>query len=443
MPVRAYTDFILELRDFDRSSYRVALLHPDAPPSAVVQWDADSFKDALDDLDRKSLSLSETIELGARLGNNLLPPGPLRDAWRRALRDAGIDGGVRLRLVIRAPELAQIPWEFVNVPMDDTAPPSSSDFLALNPQLSIVRHEPLPLAAPKIEPKDPLQLSVVAAFASPANMRELKLSQEKKVLEDTFAKFEGDGVTADYRFLENCTRGDLETALDRGADVFHFAGHGTFENVEVDPATGNVKGEGKLLLLKDKTTRQRDPILAADIAALLQGAGVRLAVLGACRSGGRDNTSAWSGVAPAILKSGIAAAVAMQYEVRDDAAIAFSGRFYTALAAGLSVDEAAASGRRAMWALKPDDTVEWGVPVLYMRSADGVLFSRFVERENKVADKIRLEAKGVVESIREGARFTNQEIDARNSSRDLDATAELKVGTVEKNAIVVNQKVTL
>jgi len=441
MPSRAYTDFVLELRDLTDGSFRVAFLHPDAPPAVVVQWDYASFKDDLDDLDRKRLSMEDAINLGVRLGKCLLPPGPLRDAWRRTLQTAGVDGGVRLRLVIRAPKLAQIPWEFINLPADDAATPAASDFLALNPQISIVRHEPMPLPAPQLGPKDPARLKVLAASASPQNMRQLKLAEEKKVLEQAFARFEGDGVTSDYSFIENCTLDELTTALHQGADVFHFAGHGLFENVEVDHKTGDVKGEGKLVLVIDKESRQRRPVGASDVAALLQGAGVRLAVLGACRSGGRDNTSAWSGVAPALLKNGIAAALAMQYEVLDDAAIAFSGRFYTALAAGLSVDEAATAGRRAMWDVKPGETLEWGVPVLYMRSADGVLFSKFAGRDSEVANRIRLEAKANIDSIR--GRLVNQEIDAKDSQRDFDATSDLKARTLEKDADVTNQKIKL
>jgi hypothetical protein len=127
----------------------------------------------------------------------------------------------------------------------------------------------------------------------------------------------------------------------------------------------------------------------------------------------------------------------------DDAAIAFSGRFYTALAAGLSVDEAATAGRRAMWDIKPGETLEWGVPVLYMRSADGVLFSKFVGRDSKVANRIRLEAKAKIESIREGARFVNQDIDATDSQRDIDATSDVDLGTLGKNANVTGQKIKL
>ena len=74
------------------------------------------------------------------------------------------------------------------------------------------------------------------------------------------------------------------------------------------------------------------------------------------------------------MRVGIPAVVAMQYSVYDDAAIAFARRFYQAISVGLSLDEATAAGRLAILNRGPADDVEWGVPVLYMRSANGVVF---------------------------------------------------------------------
>jgi hypothetical protein len=110
------------------------------------------------------------------------------------------------------------------------------------------------------------------------------------------------------------------------------------------------------------------------LALTLRGAGVRMVFLGGCETGRRDGVNSWSGVAPALMRVGIPAAVAMQYAVFDDAAIAFARRFYVALSAGLSLDEAVIAGRLAVLNRGCKDDVEWGVPVLYMRSGDGVVF---------------------------------------------------------------------
>jgi hypothetical protein len=61
----------------------------------------------------------------------------------------------------------------------------------------------------------------------------------------------------------------------------------------------------------------------------------------------------------------------MQYEITDKAAIEFSRAFYDAVADGLPVDAAVAEARTA---IKMRSTLEWGTPVLYMRSSDGRIF---------------------------------------------------------------------
>jgi CHAT domain-containing protein len=109
------------------------------------------------------------------------------------------------------------------------------------------------------------------------------------------------------------------------------------------------------------------------LAPLLQQAGVRVAVLGACNTGRRDGISPWTTIAPALVERGIGAVVAYQYEILDHAAIEFSRMFYSALAAGFSVDEAVATGRLAILSACGPDDCEWGIPVLYMRSINGRL----------------------------------------------------------------------
>jgi formylglycine-generating enzyme required for sulfatase activity len=73
------------------------------------------------------------------------------------------------------------------------------------------------------------------------------------------------------------------------------------------------------------------------------------------------------------VRRGIAAVLAMQYEITDRAAIEFSRTFYRALAYGLPIDAAVASARIGV-SIGVNNSLEWGTPVLYMRSPDGVLF---------------------------------------------------------------------
>jgi len=62
----------------------------------------------------------------------------------------------------------------------------------------------------------------------------------------------------------------------------------------------------------------------------------------------------------------------MQFEITYSAAMTFSKWFYAALAVGWPVDAAVAEARKAIFTMP--NNIEWGTPVLYMHSSDGVLF---------------------------------------------------------------------
>lgn len=64
----------------------------------------------------------------------------------------------------------------------------------------------------------------------------------------------------------------------------------------------------------------------------------------------------------------------MQYPITDHAAIECTRTFYNVLADGLPVDAAVAEVRTAI-NVGIKNSLEWGTPVLYMCSPDGVLFN--------------------------------------------------------------------
>jgi CHAT domain-containing protein len=75
---------------------------------------------------------------------------------------------------------------------------------------------------------------------------------------------------------------------------------------------------------------------------------VRLAVMGACEGGRRDQVSPWSGIASALTTVGVPAVLGMQYAIVDANAGAFTRRFYRALTLGQPVDAAVTDGRLAI-----------------------------------------------------------------------------------------------
>jgi hypothetical protein len=73
-----------------------------------------------------------------------------------------------------------------------------------------------------------------------------------------------------------------------------------------------------------------------------------------------------------LVRQGIPAGLAMQFEIFEDAAITLAQEFYGAIADGYPVDAALSEARKAIFAANND--VEWGTPVLFMRIPNGVLF---------------------------------------------------------------------
>ena len=96
-------------------------------------------------------------------------------------------------------------------------------------------------------------------------------------------------------------------------------------------------------------------------------------LLNSCEGAKGGKLDIYSSTAAILVRRGIAAVLAMQYEITDRAAIEFSRTFYRALAYGLPIDAAVAAARAAV-NIEVNNSLEWGTPVLYMRSPDGVLF---------------------------------------------------------------------
>ncbi len=357
-----YTDFVIRARDWQDGQFKVEVTDSPADrtrqPEEVVY--APQLPAWLRRLERKSLPLPELVALGRALAGMLLPP-TVRQMLLTSLEMAGQEGGLRLRLVLDDLRLANIPWEYVYLsPFEDQD--DLFGFLALNPRISIVRHEAMPMPPGQVKVVSPLKVAV--GMASPAGLPQLNLAAERDFIQAALADLAGVQV----QYVDHLTVPLLETVC-QGAHLFHFAGHGAFFWREENENYGD-----GVLFLED-AVGERLPFPVHNLALTLRGAGVRVVVLGSCETGRRDGVNPWSGIAPALMRVGIPAAVAMQYSVYDHTAIAFSRRFYQALASGLSLDEAVALGRLAMMNEGGQDNADWGVPVLYMRAGDGVIFA--------------------------------------------------------------------
>jgi hypothetical protein len=185
--------------------------------------------------------------------------------------------------------------------------------------------------------------------------------REWQTLATALKSLEQRGLVAVER-LPVATLSALQEQLQRGSYiVFHFLGHGVFDEKQRDG----------FLVLADSAGGARK-VSARQLTTMLRDAEpTQLAVLNACE-GGATAADPFSECAETLVAQGIPAVVAMQPAMSDAAAMAFSTAFYWALSNGIPADGAVAEARKAVYA--EVNELEWGTPVLFMRATDGHLF---------------------------------------------------------------------
>lgn len=267
--------------------------------------------------------------------------------------------GLRIKLCVNPeyPKLARLmnlPWEYMYDALE------MRDYLSLFERFPIVRF--LDLQRP-VGPVgvDELPLKILVVLSSPTNYPELDIEKERTLLLDAFA---GDAAV-ELTVLESATLLEMRNALSKGDyHILHYIGHGGFDEAS---------GEG--ILVFEDGDRKGISVSGERLKRALRGSSVGIVFLNACEtariSADRDP---FAGVAPSLMIENILAVVAMQFPISDTSAIVFSRDFYTALAQGDPIDQAVTKGRQAI-DFATLETVEWGIPVLFMRSEDGVVFN--------------------------------------------------------------------
>ncbi len=311
-----------------------------------------------------ALTRDTIVELGQELAAALFPP-KVHAFLGKSLIRLKEDEGLRIRLKLDTYALSDLPWEYVFV---------DGDFLVLDPRVSMVRYEMLGQPKGTLNPVSTYPLRLMAVLANPRGSPDLDLKTERENIENALKDL-GDLIRPEY---PTPRIGQIQAAFikNKTAHIFHFSGHGQFRG-DMGARYGTMEGKGELLLEDPNGQEKAEP--AEDVAKLVSGRGVRLAVLSACESSRRDQVNPWTGIVPALTRAGIPAVVGMQFKVYDANAIAFSSIFYQTLAAGEPVDTAVREGRLAIYFNRSnDDERDWGVPVLYLRAEEeeGVLFPR-------------------------------------------------------------------
>jgi hypothetical protein len=259
---------------------------------------------------------------------------------------------VRLVLRIRPPELASMPWEFLYDARRD-------DYLSLS--MPLVRYTEV------LEPVRPLMvtspLRILGMSSRPGSLDQLDVEAERAHLQHALSDL-GRTRRVELTWTVGETWRDLVRALNQAEwHILHLVGHGGYDEAA---------GEGVFYLAGEDGGSY--PLRASRLAQVLNlHPSLRLVLLNSCESAVGNSSDIFSSAAATLIRRGVPAVLAMQYEISDRAAVEFTRSFYEAVAAGLPIDAAVRDARLAVSLARPD-SLEWGTPVLFLRQSDGRIF---------------------------------------------------------------------
>ncbi|MGW7452216.1 CHAT domain-containing WD40 repeat protein [Streptomyces sp. NPDC054787] len=355
-------DFVLELSETP-GGYGIEVSSPCGEDRAVTDIDAYDLLRRLPSLQAAVLGSAarsrggvSEIEAPVREVGGMLFDAVFQGSIKAlylASRQKAREHGQRLRLVlrVRCPELAALPWELLH----DT---KLGGYLCLNHP--IIRYVEI------LEPVSPLPvqppLHVLGMVSLPGSLGALDADAEREGLSTALKPLIDEGMVQ-LDWVRGQTKQHLFAALFHGCHIFHFIGHGRFDEV---------RRQGTIVFADEQG--REDPLHAEALGSLISIAepAPRLVVLNSCETGTSNTQDLFSSTA-AELEYTVPAVVAMQFAVTDKSAVLFSRAFYQALAANRPVDEAVRTARIALRADK-DDSLECFTPVLYQRSGDARLF---------------------------------------------------------------------
>ncbi len=294
----------------------------------------------------------EVVRLGSLLFDALFR-GTLGAAYREARGRARGEGRpLRLVFTSNSVEIAALPWEF-------TYDPTLGHFLALTPEVRLVR------SLPSLRPLNPgpggLPLRVLIGVAGPATYQGgrlfgLDVAAERSLVNTALAPL----VEAGYLVVTIVTlnsANDLVAAARRTQPhIFHYIGH-----------SGVVGGTPRLFCgpLGGEAVPMDGEQLAASLSLAPE---LQLVLLNSCWSGQVGVQRSLFGLAPGIAAAGVPAVLGWQTGISDRSAPWLAGSLYEELARGATVDEALTVARLALYANPQVERLAWGLAVGYLRA---------------------------------------------------------------------------
>ena len=321
--------------------------------SGELRWEKNQIKLTLELIDSGKTNSELLKALGSQLYRAIFPD-KINARFHAAIANAQAnEESVRLRLVFESPELAALPWEFLYD--EDT-----NIFLGNNTETVLSRYIDVPLLKRDIKAAS-LPLKVLLVISTPSDLGTLDVAGEEKLIREALGKhIEAGEIELDV--LQAATRRNIQQKLrEKHYDVFHFIGHGVFEN-----------NQGYIILVdEDGKAKYMDDENFANF--FLGNNKLGLVILNSCQGAKVSSNQAFAGTAPNLVRRGIPAVIAMQYSIFDNTAKLFADEFYRTLALGFPVDEAIQTTRNAISMEVGLDKRDFATPVLYMRAKDGII----------------------------------------------------------------------
>jgi len=345
-----YLNFELEIKAAGEQAYSISVHSPggevDNDPPFVLPFE--DFK----------LSQYAAQDLGQRLFGALLADKDVRTCYELSRQQAAHQElGLRIQLRTSDPILMALPWEYLY-------DPNEGEFLSLMSNISLVHY--IQQKRPILPLEVHLPLRVLCMAPSPKEFAQLDVSKERQLIDNAISELKKKGDLEVHWLEGRQSWRNLNRVLtaDGPWHIFHFIGHGGFD----------IAGDQGLLAFEDENSGNAKLISATDLSRILtpKNSPLRLVLLNACDSA-HSGQEPFSSIAAMLARRGLPAVIAMQHPITDPAAIEFSRSFYGSIVVNPCIDTAVYEARKAI-AIELNPTLEWGVPVIYLRSQDGRLF---------------------------------------------------------------------
>lgn len=278
----------------------------------------------------------------------------LFDSIFEELRDHLLDifsSGDNYRIIweIRDSDVTRLPLETIYVP----AP--LRKHLALSHRYSMVRK--IANILPSHPNSSHSQIRILAIFSNPTDTPKINLDKELDILLRSLkTSMSNHQIKLEILHGDQANPEKISDYLEQfQPHLLHFAGHGVYQQK---------LQEGGIILTNPDNTG--DFFSSTDCASLLEGSSVKLVILNACDTGVASQNSAITGVAGALINSGIAAVIAAMRVIPDKAALMFTREFYRAIENGHDIETAVVKVRKSLY-LKNFD---WSAYALFAGETD-------------------------------------------------------------------------